>query len=265
MKKLIIIAFLAVINLSAMAMITHDLQNTRTEEAESLLISKVLNELGIDSLKTKSDLIRTKMLPDDHTKTIVSIPVIAQETREQDSYSCILDAYILVVSTQTGKILQQYHEQAFWESDAIMLEDISIDIAPYQLNHNTRAFGIVSKYRGNSMPNPYDQETLSMFIPNGKSITKVLDKLIIKQFTGEYDTRCAGRFKNESSIVVVSPVQTNRYAQLIIKRKIIYSEAVPKGEDCDEKVVKRVNNVTILKFRNGLYTLLPNRNNDRTN
>lgn len=241
-------------NLSVMAINSHGLQPIVNGDSDSLLISQLIKQLSIDSLRIKSELIRTKVLPEDPAKTIVSIPIIAHE-EGGDNHSFVLDVYIVVAATKTGKILQKYYEQSFWESDAIALEDISIDTAPYRLHNHTRAFGIVSHYGANSMPNPFSQETLSLFIPTKKSIIKVLDKLVRKQYRGENDTRCTGRFENETSTITVSASQTNGYADLIVKRKIIYSETTPRGEDCDEKVVKRVNKKTILKFRNGAYAL----------
>ncbi|MBC8985381.1 hypothetical protein H9X96_06300 [Pedobacter sp. N36a] len=226
-----------------------------SKEADSLLIRQVLKELKIPIAKTKEEFIRTKAMPNDPGKMIVSIPVLLSEEDGGSSYT--MDAYILVVELRTGKILQQYYEEGYWESDAIRLEDIGIDTAPYRLNPQTRAFGITTQFAGSSAPNPYSQNTISLFIQQGNTLIKVVDKLVLEQYNGEWDMRCAGVFENKKTLIEVSNTKTNGYADLLLNSKITNTESYKKAEECEEKVVKIKLNKSVLKFSKGYYQIGP--------
>lgn len=221
------------------------------KEADSVWISQVLKELQIPIGKTKAEFIRSKPMPNDRSKTIVSIPVLATEEDGGSSYT--MDAYFLVVESGTGKILQKYYEEGYWESDAVRLEDIGIDTAPYRLNPQTRAFGITSQFVGSSAPNPFSQNTISLFIQQGNTLVKVVDKLVLEQYNGEWDMRCAGVFENKKTRIEVSSIKTNGYADLLLNSETTNTESFKKGEECEEKVVKRKLNKSMLKFSKGCY------------
>lgn len=233
------------------ALTSYYLPNDLTLQTNSFLVSKAIKEIGVVFDKVKFDLVRTKILPNDNSKTIVCIPVVIKE--EDDGQYILLDAHVLIMNTKNGKILQYYKEEEYWQSDAITLQDIIVDTAPYRLNNNTRAFGIVSGYRGNSAPNPYSSSKTSLFYPKGKTLVKVLDNFTTSLYKGETDMRCDGRFEHENSVIIISGYKTNGYADLIINQKTIYSETTKKGEDCDEKVIKSIIKKTTLRFNKGTY------------
>ncbi|WGQ10051.1 hypothetical protein QG516_00075 [Pedobacter gandavensis] len=226
-------------------------------EPDSLLISRVLKELGIPLAKTKEEFIRTKAMPNDPGKTIFSIPVLVSE---EGGSSYTMDAYVLVVESATGKILQKYDEEGYWESDAVRIEDIGIDTAPYRLNPQTRAFGITTQFVGSSSPNPFSQTTISLFVPQGNTLIKVVDKLVLEQYNGEWDMHCAGVFENKMTNIEVSSSKTNGYADLLINSKITNTESFKMGEECEAKVVKNKLNKSVLKFSRGSYHISPPRN-----
>lgn len=224
---------------------------------DSLLVAKVLKQLKIPMAKTKEEFIRTKPMPNDRTKTIVSIPILGKV--EDDDYSYVMDAYILVVESGTGKILNKYFEEGYWQSDAVHLDGISIDTAPYRLNKGTRAFGIVTGHGGSSQPNPYSDQYISLFVASGNSLIKVVDGLLLERYSGEWDMRCAGVFYNQSATISVSPNATNGYADLIITNKIIRKETAPKGEECEERIVSKQLNKNVMKFNKESYPVkVPN-------
>lgn len=220
-------------------------------EPDTLLVTKVLKQLRIPLSNTKQEFIRTKQMPNDRAKTIVTIPVMQNE--DADGYSYTMDAYILLVSSGSGKVLQKYYEEGYWESDALRLEDIGIDTAPYRLNSETRAFGIGTSYTGSSQPNPYSEQTISLFVVIGNTLVKVLDKLVLERNTGEWDMRCAGVFQNLKRTISVAPNKTKGYADLIINSRTVSTESFPKGEECEEKVLSNKLEKSILKFNGEIY------------
>jgi hypothetical protein len=107
---------------------------------ESLEINAILMELNLNKESVKTDLIRSKIRPNNPDETIVVIPEIANET--EDTFE--LNSYILIVDSSTGKIKHRYFESFKtndWYSDAMQLVDITIDTAAYLITKSGLAFG----------------------------------------------------------------------------------------------------------------------------
>ena len=139
----------------------------------SELTTKVCNNLDLNIEDCYLSLVSQKVMPSDPSKSIIVLPKIVEK---EDDYF-ILDSYILIVENITGKILSKYfesHTTNNWTSDAIEIESIKVDTAPYNLNKSTRAFGIRVSYSGPSRVNPYSEETLSLFIEREEKIIPVL-------------------------------------------------------------------------------------------
>ncbi|MFK7809426.1 MAG: hypothetical protein AB8F74_16600, partial [Saprospiraceae bacterium] len=102
----------------------------------------------------------TKVCPNNTKETIMVIPEVAEE--EEDFFT--LNSYILIVNNETGKIINKYFESSAWQSDAVILSEIIIDTAPYNISENNRAFGIRDSYYTRSQPNPYRSSNISLFI-----------------------------------------------------------------------------------------------------
>lgn len=218
------------------------------QEKKSAHLSAVLQQLHLSTKDCYQDLVVEKVLPYAKTQSVLVIPKIAQQEEGWVS----LDSYILVIDTQTGKILQTYYEPEAWESDAVRLEEIIIDTAPYKVNDSNRAFGIRVRHHGSSGPNPFSEETLSLFIPQGKQLVKILDNFIVATYRGEWDMNCAGEFEEEKKTLIISPTQTNAFFDLISKNQITTTSQTPKGEDCLEKTRQETTTQT-LRFTGDKY------------
>ena len=65
------------------------------------------------------------------------------------------------------KITNKYFESSKtngWESNAILLSEITIDTTSYIIAENKIAFGIKVLHHGMSRPNPYSNKTISLFL-----------------------------------------------------------------------------------------------------
>lgn len=220
--------------------------------AVSPLAEKVMATMNIPLSACKEELIVEKQLPYATGSTVLVIPRVAEEFGD-DGFS--LDYHVLVVDNKSGQILQRYfesHKTNGLASDAVRLDHISIDTAPYKVKQGMRAFGIRVSYEGSSRANPYDYETLTLFLPEGKALKNILKNFTVKQYTGEWDTNCAGVFRSESSTLDIATAQTNGFFDLIIKNKIMTSKNVLKRGDCIEQRQNSQVEKT-LKFRQGKY------------
>jgi len=233
----------------------HNLEDTIAKDSLKIeLVDLVLNELQIKKEQCKLEFVVEKVIPQNPDESIMVIPEIFIE--EEEEYYFELNSYILIVDNKTGKIKHEFfesHKTNGWISDAIQLTDITIDTAPYLIKKGKRAFGIKVRFLGSSKPNPYGSEMLSLFIKDGKTLTRVLNNFEVNADSGEWDTTCSGNFYNVKKILIISDNGTNEYRDIIIKNQVTETEAfVDKKGKCDWDI-KKSTVKTALKFTGDMY------------
>lgn len=197
-------------------------------QSDQTIINKVLHNLSLKSDSIDSEFSVTKPHPENKSATIVLLALPQGDDEDFQMY----DTYLVIADTQTGTILYSLFEKERYTSDAVRLTGIQIDTAPYRLATNVRAIGIRATYTGSSRPNPFGEETLSLYIQQGKTFTKVLHDFVTYQSTGEWDTNCAGNFSSSKSVLVILPEKTNGYSTIQVNTKTTDTENIPKGDDC---------------------------------
>lgn len=203
----------------------------------------VLEQLHIEIVDCYQELVVEKILPYAKNKSVIVIPKIV----DQGEGFVTLDSYLVVIDNRSGKILNVFYESEAWTSDAVVLESIVIDFAPYKLNSTVRAFGIRTKYSGSSRPNPYSGEYISLFYPNSGKLIRVLNEFAVYSYSGEWDTNCAGEFYSEEKTLVMSEQKTNNLNNIILKISNTTIANAFVNQDCidEERVVKKTE---VLKF-----------------
>jgi len=116
--------------------------------------------------------------------------------------------------------------------DAMRLEEIRVDTARYRLSSEARAFGLRVRYQGSSRANPYAGETLSLYVPQGARLAKVLDRIETRLQRGEWDTNCAGNFENVNTTVSIAPTQSHGFADLTLHSTRVDSVNQAQGDEC---------------------------------
>jgi hypothetical protein len=203
-------------------------------QSDQAVIDKVLHNLSLTRDSIDSEFSVTKPHPENKNATIVLLALPQGDDEDFQTY----DTYLMVVDTETGAILYSLLEEERYTSDAIRLIGIQIDTAPYRLATNVRAIGIRASYTGSSRPNPFGEETLSLYIPQGKTFLKVLDDFVTYQSTGEWDTNCAGNFSTSKSVLIISTEKTNSYNNIQVNTKTTDTENIPQNEDCIPKDIE---------------------------
>jgi len=201
--------------------------------ANYALILSVLEALGIDPLAVKTDLIASKANPQNSNEVIVAIPEIMDEGEQYFD----LNSHVLIADTRSGAIIHKYFETSQtnqWVSDAIALKEISIDTAPYRMAEDVRAFGVRVRYSGMSRVNPYESETLSLFIRSGNRLKKVLNGYPMRETIGEWDGECSGEFTDTENILLMSDQKSNGFSDIKIKNRIVTTKnEVNSNAECD--------------------------------
>ena len=214
--------------------------------SQSALAKKVMANLKPNGVNWFEELIVEKAVPNSKNEIILVLPEFLDSAEMYYS----LKTWIVVVEN-SGKILSKTFVNM--ESDAVVLTRFSIDTAPYQVSENSRAFGIRTVYRGSSRANPYDYESISLFIRKGNELKIILKDFVLEQFDGEWDTNCAGEFTHQDKVLIVSNNLTNGYYDITVKNKITKENTfVDKLGECDGTEVATVEK-TVLKYLNGGY------------
>lgn len=192
-------------------------------QSDSTLLSNVLQQLRIQKEEVNLDLCVHKRLPYDANKMVVVIPKYVEKG---DGFT-VFDAYVLVVDAASGKILHKYYRPRAWTSDAIRLTDITVDTGLYELNNTVRAFGIRTHHITSSSMNGYARTYLSLFIPDGKKLRRVLKSYPIKRTNGEWGFNNSEENyskKVKSKIIIDQDHQYSGFHDLILKSEIIKRE-----------------------------------------
>lgn len=195
---------------------------------DQTLIDNVVKNLSLKAETIDAEFTVTKPHPENKNATIVLFGL--PQGDEEDART--FDIYLVLADTRTGAILCSLAEKERYTSDAVRLTGFQIDTAPYKLAANVRAIGIRASYTGSSRPNPFGEETLSLYIQQGKTFTKVLHDFVTYQSTGDWDTNCAGNFSSSKSVLVILPEKTNGYNNIQVNTKTTETENIVKNEDC---------------------------------
>ena len=160
------------------------------------------------------DLWAEKVLPYAKSQTVLVVPNLTGEDKVEGSFE--LNAIVVVVDNQTGKILQQYQESNSYFSDAMYLATFSIDTAPYLLSKGVRAFGIRVQFYGRSS-NSYSEEMISLFVPEGTTLRRVLKDEMISTSSDELNMDCNGQSTTMHALILFETKTTKNYFNLVIK------------------------------------------------
>jgi hypothetical protein len=197
-----------------------------------------------------SDMAVCKVWPADESKTIAVLP-LPQGSGEDDSY----DLDVLLVDTQSGKLLTRDYQPNALDSDAIRLTGFEIDTARYRLNAETRAFGVRIYYSGSSRANPYSLQLLSMYVVKNGVLTRIVNQLPISSSGGKWDTNCNGEFSESNRIISIAKSITNGYADLAISERSSTTVTQSQDNDCQETVTEKPRTSFILRFDGTEYPL----------
>jgi hypothetical protein len=107
--------------------------------------------------------------------------------------------------------------------------------------------GIRSSWRGSSQPNPYRSKSLSLYVLRGSDLINVLGGLTVYEYSGEWDTRCAGDFTTREMAIVAVPSVTS-FADLLVKEKVTKTVAQYLPLGCQNISSSTENNEYMIKY-----------------
>ena len=148
------------------------------------------------------------------------------------------DVDVLVVqqadngNTERARIISRVIEPRGLSEDSTRIASIKIDTARYTLAPDARAFGVRIVYQSAVRESPYESERLSLYVPDGAKLKKVLDELELERQSGDWDTNCSGTFRTVRSTLSIARTTTNGYGDLMLRQTGSNSRSSLVSDEC---------------------------------
>jgi hypothetical protein len=162
--------------------------------------------------------------------TLVAVPL---PRVEQDVYG-ETDLELLVVGSASGEVSARKLLPGELNWDAIYVSGIAFDTAPYWVSERRLAFGVRVSREGSSRANPFSEQSLNLYVLDGDSIHPVLSDLVMAESVGEWDTNCAGTWREMSrTLALAERPGLNGYHDLVLREKRTFNRDEARGDDCE--------------------------------
>lgn len=161
--------------------------------------------------------------------TLVAVPLV----RTVEDGTGETDLEVLVIDNPSQRIVARLVEPNRLDWDAISVDGLSFDTAPYRLKGNDIAFGVRISRRNGSGPNPFYETSLSLYELEAQQLRPLLSELVVRSSGAEWDMRCAGEFHENSGVLIVTEQQgKSGYRDLLFKRSIASSRREGVADAC---------------------------------
>jgi len=218
--------------------------NSYAQKKSINLIDSVLNDLKIKKAECLTKFILKQNIS--ISESVIFIPKIAEKDEEGDF---TLDAYLLIVNNQNGKIKSIFSKTDCWYSDAVQIENVSVIYQPYRISKKSETIGILIEYNGSSRINPYSSKELTIFERKGKIIKRVLEDFPIYTLNGENDGNSNGEEIEHIKFIKPKIDSKIKFYNLKVTDSIIKTEY----NDGFEKIIDKTEKIEKLEYKNGKY------------
>lgn len=218
------------------------------ELSDKEIINKAIGFLKVNEKDLLTDKICLKVIPNQKEKVIILVPVKTNIDPECD-YCFDIDNNILVWNKNTKSIETKYTKKSEWTSDAMYLDELTIDTGLYYLNKNTRAFGIRYHYSGSSRVNPFGSNSINLYYFKNNQIVEVLHDFELERSNGDnggIDGCKSAWFETSKSVFIISDKMTTKFNDITVKTKF---KDYSLDEDCEKEIIKKESTKSsVLKF-----------------
>lgn len=156
-------------------------------------------------------------------------------------------------NTERATVVSRLFQSLALTEDAVRINEIRIDTARYKLAADARAFGVRIVRQGSSRVNPYSNETLSLYLPQGPKLAKVLDGLETTLERGEWDATCAGSFETVRGSLSIARSTSNGFADLLLRQTRSQTRSSAQGDECVTQERPAKFSSTMLRYDGTVY------------
>jgi hypothetical protein len=173
-----------------------------------------------------------KVWPANPAQTLAVLPLPQKGGTTDET---VYDLEVLVADSKTGAVIAHSYEPSSITSDAMGLQSIALDTAPWRLTPQELAFGVRKSFQNSSRVNPFADTTLSLYVIDEGKLRRVLNNLTTLESRGDWDGNCAGQFSDTSRAISVGPAGRGGYAKLLVSEKTVDTTKTAVGEQCASK------------------------------
>lgn len=186
---------------------------------------------------------------------LVAVPVMADlsEAESADGHAGDLD--VLVVERATLRPVRKRRLQGLMMDDAVRLTSLSFDTARYDLTTDQRAFGIRISREAGSRSVVFSETSLRLFIMSEHELHMVLDGMLVRKTSGDWDTNCAAEVEQRSVTLALADKQTLGYRNLNAAESRELNVSTPKADDCVETTAGQRKTQHTLKYDGKRYVI----------
>jgi hypothetical protein len=158
----------------------------------------------------------SKLWPGDPSRTIVAWALPEKNaggTDNEDAQEFALE--LLVMKTDSGEVLQRYHEDSAFASDAMMFDGIALDTANYAVKPGARAFGLRASYSHSGYTSS-EMTTLQLFLPEGRRLEPLAKSFVESFDSSDRGTSCDSNGSQMQRTVEVGATRSHGHADLVV-------------------------------------------------
>ena len=172
----------------------------------------------------------------------------------QDYSEGLYDLTVLLVNSNSSAIVNMLFQKGVLSSDAIRLNNVIIDTAPYNLGQNKRAFGVRAKFGTLSSVGSWEHSQLGLYIPREKKLDYVLGRIVVENKVFQPVDDCIEKLTDITRTLSISKASNLGYADLMVKEKVIVDEGKREKSECN--VTKKIFTKNyVLRFNGEKYVV----------
>jgi hypothetical protein len=185
--------------------------------------------------------------------SILVSPYVSTVAQHDDQQ--FLGLAIMLVDDVTGGRMSEFDDFPVSTVDAISPRAVDIDTAAYKVTSKDLAFGLRIKQQNSSGVNPFGEEMLNLYVPDGTGIRNILAGLVTSGYSGEGGEQCVFERDNSTAFISILKTESNKFYDLKVRQEVTsqVSRASPNG--CIESLRKKTTKSYILTFKNKKYEI----------
>ncbi|MFJ1300045.1 hypothetical protein ACILG0_08760 [Pseudomonadota bacterium AL_CKDN230030165-1A_HGKHYDSX7] len=187
-----------------------------------------------------------KIWPADNHLMLAAVPVMADVPDSNDGNAGDLGLYVL--DAHTLQVRQSLRITGLMTDDAIRIFNVTLDTARYSVD-GKRAFGVRIERANESQPNPFQDTSLRLFVPDGDTLRMALDGVSMERLQGEYDTHCKGEYIRTRRTLAMSG------RNLMATEVVTTTRADEKEGKCVEETVDTTRHRYTLPYEDGQFLI----------
>jgi hypothetical protein len=187
--------------------------------------------------------------------SILVSPYVSSVARHDNQQ--FLGLAIMLVDDATGVQVGEFDDFPVSTVDAISPRAVEIDTAAYKVTSKDLAFGLRIKQQNSSSVNPFGEEILNLYLPDGASIKNILTGLVASSFSGEGGEQCTFERDNNAATISILKTESNKFYDLKVRQELTSRVSRASRNGCIESLRKKATQSYVLNYKNEKYGIPP--------